>query len=141
MKQTAETFEFDPGYQGRAENLAGIGAESRQEAVDLSAAIIAEPVEAQRGKLNQDLQTRQRRIITTLESLMALLNNAGEPTTQATTREGGDLVSKPEQFKKLDEALQQYMKEQKRILDQTASLAKSPSTTTTIVTSSSSRIC
>src|SRR5205807_5367810 len=73
-----------------------------------------------------DLQTSQRRIINTLESLLALLNASPEPTSQPTTRPGDQLLSKPDAFKKLDDELKQFMKEQQKILDQTAGLAKKP---------------
>ena len=75
--------------------------------------------------MSGELQSRQRRIISTLESLLALLGTASEATTQPTTR-GGELLSQSDTFKKLDEEMKQFMKEQQRILDQTAGLAKKP---------------
>jgi hypothetical protein len=78
------------------------------------------------ARLVDDLETSQRRIINTLESLLALLNASPEPTSQPTTRPGDQLVSKPDAFKKLDDQLKQFIKEQQKILDQTAGLAKKP---------------
>ena len=75
--------------------------------------------------LCSDLQSRQRRIISTLESLLAILANATEPTTQP-TKSGGDLKNEADAIKKLDDALKQYMAQQQKILDQTANLAKKP---------------
>jgi len=62
----------------------------------------------------------------TLESLLAMLRAQAEPTTRVAGKEGGDLSSKADEFKKLDEALKEFVKEEQRILDATTSLAKKP---------------
>src|SRR5580704_17784009 len=68
----------------------------------------------------------QRHIIDALETLLARLS-LGTPTTQPTNKEGNDpLLSNADALKKLDEALKEYMKQEKKILDQTTSLAKKP---------------
>ncbi len=61
----------------------------------------------------------QRRIASTLESLLALLTASPEASEQPTTRPGDQLASR-EQLSKLDEQLKSFMKEQQRLLDQTA---------------------
>ncbi len=71
------------------------------------------------------MQTDQRRIASTLESLLALLTASPEATSQPTTRPGDQLASK-EELSKLDEQLKSFMKEQQRLLDQAAGLAKRP---------------
>ena len=90
MRTTAETFEFSPADQIVQKTLQMLAVNPASEAVDLANAIVSEPVEKEKTKLDSDLQSRQRRIIDTLESLLAILNNAAEPTTQP-TKNGGDL--------------------------------------------------
>src|SRR5262249_22580896 len=97
-----------------------------KDAVDQSALLMSATDAKEQSRLLQDLQTSQRRIISTLESMLALLNGSQEPTSQPTTRPGDQLVSKPDAFKKLDEDLKKYIAEQQKILDQTAGLAKKP---------------
>jgi hypothetical protein len=97
-----------------------------KDAIDLAGQIQTEPLAPARAKQSQDLQSRQRRIISTLESLLAMLNNAPEPTTQPADKRAGDMPTKKEAIDKLNEALKKYMEEQRKILDQTASLAKRP---------------
>jgi len=126
MQTTADTFPFDAQTRVIGKTLAVLGAGTAREAVELSTSILTEPAEKERGKLALDLQSRQRRIISTLESLLAMLNAGKDPIAAASTRPGGDLVDKPAELSKLNEALKEYMKEQKRILDQTTNLAKKP---------------
>jgi hypothetical protein len=126
MQTTADTFAFDSSNKMVQRTLQVLALNPAKDAVDLSASLAAQPDAKIQRQLSDDLQTQQRRVISTLESLLAMLNASAEPATQPTTREGGQLVSKPDDFKKLDEKLKEYMKEQQRILDQTASLAKKP---------------
>jgi hypothetical protein len=126
MQTTADTFAFDASNKMVQRTLQVLALNPAKDAVDLSASLMAQPDAKVQQRLSDDLQTQQRRVISTLESLLALLNPAPTPASQPTTREGDQLVSKPDAFKKLDDALKQYMKEQQRILDQTASLAKKP---------------
>jgi hypothetical protein len=95
-----------------------------QEAIDISAAAAVEPDAAQKQKLNGDLQARQWTIISTLHSLLATVTTARAAATQPTTRTAYPLLSEADALRNLDQALQQFMKEQQRILDQQASLAK-----------------
>jgi hypothetical protein len=126
MQQTAETFQFDEQTKVIQKTLLVLAMNPAKEAVDLSAAIIGEPLAAERVKLNKDLRARQRRIITTLESLLAMLNAAADPATQPTTRSGDDLANQREKLNKLNEDLKKFMKEEQRIMEQTANLAKKP---------------
>ncbi len=126
MQKTAETFPFDEQNKIVQKTLLVLAYNPAKDAVDLAGSILTEPLAAQQVKLNDQLQTKQRRIITTLESLMALLNASAEPATQPSQKAGGDLVNKAEEYKKLSDALKQFMKEEQRILDQTAPLAKKP---------------
>jgi len=96
------------------------------QAVDISALLASESDPGAQRKEDDDLQSRQRRIIGTLEGLLAMLARSNEPTTQWADRRSGDLLSKAEEMKKLDEALKELMKEEHRILDQTAGLGKKP---------------
>ncbi|MGH7213252.1 MAG: hypothetical protein ACREIT_00505 [Tepidisphaeraceae bacterium] len=126
MQQTAQTFTFDDDTKVVQKTLLVLAAGPAREAVELTGSIASEPVETERRKLNRGLQEKQRRIITTLESLLALLNHSPQPTTQPATRPQSDLVTRPEALKKLNEQLKEFMKQEQRILDQTASLAKKP---------------
>lgn len=125
MLSIADTFAFDGTNRTVQKTLLVLARSPAAEAVELAKLIPDEPVEPQRGKLHADLQSKQRRIIETLETLLALLARAEVPTTQP-GKEGGDLVNEPDPFQKLLEALKQYEAEQRRILDQTANLAKKP---------------
>lgn len=126
MNVVTDTYTFDEQTQVIRRTLQMLSVGAATEAVDLSVAILNEPAEVERAKLARDVQSRQRRIISTLESLLAMLNTGKDPVPQATTRPGGDLLDKPAELSKLNEALKEYMAEQKRILDQTANLAKKP---------------
>jgi len=126
LQNTAETFEFETDTRVIQKTLMVLALNPGKEAVDLASSIATEPLEKEQRKLADDLQTRQRRIIATLESLLALLNAAPEPTTMPTSRESGQIPGKKESLEKLNEALKQFLKEEQRILDQTASLAKKP---------------
>jgi hypothetical protein len=95
-----------------------------QEAIDISAAAAVEPDTTQKQKLDDDLQSRQRTIISTLHTLLGTVSTARAAATQPTTRTADPLLSEADALRNLDQALQQFMKEQQRILDQQASLAK-----------------
>ncbi|HEV7298214.1 MAG TPA: hypothetical protein VGN72_02535 [Tepidisphaeraceae bacterium] len=126
MQQTADTFKFNPDDTVVQKTLIVLATGPAKDAIDLTAAFPTEPVMKERARLSLDLQTRQRRIISTLESLLALLNKSPEPTTAPAAKEGGDLPNKVDALKKLNEDLKEFMKEQQRILDQTTNLAKKP---------------
>jgi hypothetical protein len=123
IDQVAQTFPFADADQIVQKTLEMISVNPAKDAIDLSAALATEPVITQRTHLSDELQSRQRRIISTLESLLAILGNASEAATQPSNR-GGELLSKSDAYKKLDDELKAFMKEQQRILDQTAGLAK-----------------
>ena len=125
MKQTADTFPFDDGNRMVQKALLVLSLNPAADAVDVAAALSHERDSARQTALSTQLQTDQRRIAATLESLLALLNPSPEATTQPTTRPGDQLATK-EQLSKLDEQLKAFMKEQQRLLDQTAGLAKKP---------------
>ncbi len=125
LQQTAETFTFEENDKIIQKTLLMLAYNPAREAVELCASMLTEPVIRQRVKLSGELQSRQRRIISTLESLLALLRAAPDPATQP-SQPGGDIPNKAEAYKKLNEALNAFIKEEQRILDQTASLAKKP---------------
>lgn len=126
MQTTATTFQFDDKTRLAQKALTLLARGEAKEAVELTAAIQTEAVEKEVTREAGDLQARQRRIIGVLESLIAMLNASAEPTTQPAKRESGQIPSRKEELEKLNEALKQFMKEEQRILDQTASLAKKP---------------
>jgi hypothetical protein len=126
MQSTAETYSFDESNRIVQKTLMVLALNPGKDAVDFATALASEKDPAQQQKLSDNLQTQQRRIASTLESLLSLLNASPEPATQPTTRPGDQLASKPDAFQKLDDQLKQFMKEQQKILDQTAGLAKKP---------------
>jgi DNA-binding ferritin-like protein len=126
MDTTAQTYAFDESNKIVQKTLQVLALNPAKNAVDFATALAAEKEPAQQSKLSEDLQGQQRRIISTLESLLSLLTAAPEPATQPTTRPGDQLASKPDAFSKLDDQLKQFMKEQQKLLDQTAGLAKKP---------------
>lgn len=125
MQTTAERFEFTPDTRAVQKTLLVLAGGAGREAVEVAQSAVNELVEAPQAKLLQELRSRQRRVIQTLESLLAMLR-AAEAATQPTARQGGDLSSTPEALKDLGEALKEFIKEERRILDGTTSLAKKP---------------
>jgi hypothetical protein len=126
LQSTAETFPFQPEDRMVQKTLLMLAVDPAREAVDLAGSLRTEPVAQARSRLQNDLRTRQRRIITTLQSLLALLGASPEPTTRPAQHPHEDLLSQADQFKKLDDALKQFAQQQQKILDQTAGLAKKP---------------
>jgi hypothetical protein len=120
MQKTAETFSFGESNEIVQKTLLVLVQNPAKEAVELCASL------GDSKELPERLQIPQRRIISTLQSLLALLKDSASPASQPAGREGGQLMSKADAFKKLDDGLKQYMKEQQRILDQSAGLAKKP---------------
>ena len=123
FEATAQTFPFAESDRMVQRTLQMLASNPAKDAVDLSVALAGEAAAVQRTRISEQLQTSQRRIISTLESVLALLQNASEAATQPSSR-GGELLSQSDAYKKLDDDLKQFMKEQQRILDQTAGLAK-----------------
>jgi hypothetical protein len=126
LQSTADTFPFSPDDRIVQKTLLMLAVDPAKDAVDLAGSLRTEPVGSARLRIQTDLQTRQRRIITTLQSLLALLSAAPEPTTESPQHPHEDLLTQADQFKKLDEALKKFMEQQQKILDQTAGLAKKP---------------
>jgi len=126
LQSTAETFSFQPEDRVVQKTLLVLAVDPAREAVDLAGSLRTEPVAQARTRLQTDLRTRQRRIITTLQSLLALLGASPEPTTRPAQHPHEDLLSQADQFRKLDDALKQFAQQQQKILDQTAGLAKKP---------------
>jgi hypothetical protein len=126
MQSTAETFAFDESNKIVQKTLLVLALNPGKDAVDFATSLSTEKDAAQQTRISTQLQTQQRRIISTLESLLSLLTASPEPATQPTTRPGDQMASKPDAFQKLDDQLKAFMKEQQKILDQTAGLAKKP---------------
>jgi hypothetical protein len=126
MTDTADTFAFDDSNKMVQKTLQVLALNPAKDAVDFATALSTEKDVTRQKTISADLETQQRRIISTLESLLSLLVGSPEPTSQPTTRPGDQLASRPDAFSKLDDQLKQFMKEQKKILDQTAGLAKKP---------------
>lgn len=126
MQQVAETYAFDADTKVIQKTLLVLFHNPAKDAVDLSAGIASEKVAKEQVRMNENLQSKQRRIIATLESLLAFLNKGPEATTQPTIKTGGDIPGQKEKLEQLKEDLKKFIKEEQRILDQTAQLAKKP---------------
>ncbi len=126
MQQTAQTLHYEPETRIVQKTLLTMATSVGREAAELSAAIDSEPIAKEKLRENDDLQGHQRRIIATLESLLAVVSASSEPATQPIVKSSPDVPSRAEQWEKLNEALKQFIKEEQRILDQTANLAKTP---------------
>jgi len=124
MQETADKFPFEPDDKIVQKTLLVLAQNPAADAISLAAAIGAEKDSAEQLRLNDKLQSRQRRIIETLQALLGRLNTAS-PSTRP-TRPGGDLENEKEKLKELNEALKKYIAEEKRILDAEATLAKKP---------------
>jgi hypothetical protein len=135
MTSTAATFSFSPAQLVVQKTLQVLALNPAKDAVDRcdtllaaagsrtsAAGVPAGGAAAVEGGLLAD----QRQIIETLQTLLSGLGEAALPTTAPATHRGGQIASAPEDFRKLDESLKQFLARQQRILDQTASLAKIP---------------
>lgn len=125
MQTVADTFKFEANDAGVQKTLLMLVKNPAQEAIDVSTSLATEPAADAQKKLHGELQSRQRVIISTLESLLAMLVKSPELTEQQ-TKKGGDLPNTGEELAKLKAALEEYMKQQQKILDTTANLAKKP---------------
>ena len=125
LTQVAETFSFEPADANVQKTLMMLARNPGADAVELSSNLATEPSETVRPTLHKELQARQRRIISTLESLLAMLVTSPELIDQQ-TKKGGDLPTREEAMKDLKAALDEFMKQQQKILDATAPLAKKP---------------
>jgi hypothetical protein len=126
MRDTAQSFEFDDRTRVVQKTLLVLAVNSATDAAELPAQIVAEPLAAEQSRRAAVLKLKQESILETLQALLARLNSSGDPETQPSERAGASMPSRAEAFKKLDDALKQYEKEQQRILNQTAALAKKP---------------
>jgi len=126
LNDTADKFDFDADTAIIKRTVQVLAVNPAKETIDLSAAILSEPVAKQQLVLRGDLVAKQQHIISTLESLLAMLQRVKEATTQPSGKGNDPMPSRVDAFKKMDEALQQYMKQERKILDQTTSLAKKP---------------
>ncbi len=127
MQHTAETFGFDQNDKLVQKTLMYLAVNEAKDAIDLSMSLQTELVEKEQIHTDRELQVRQRRIIAGLEKMLAMLNAAPEPTTQPTSKPSDKLpADQKDKYSKLNEELKKFMDEEKRILDQTAALAKKP---------------
>lgn len=125
MLDFAESFKFSVADADVQKTLLMLARNPAQEAVDLARSLGVEPDAREQVKTHLALQSKQRVIIRTLESLLAMLVGSPELLDQKTVK-GGDLPSQKESMEKLKAALEEYMKQQQKLLDQTAPLAKKP---------------
>ncbi len=125
MIATAQGSEFEERTQLIQKTLMVLAQGPATDAVELAANFMDELVAGERVKIHDQLQQRQRRIISTLESLLAMLKALPTAAEAEKSKAGGDLAAKAE-FEKLNDALKEFIREQQRVLSQTSALAKKP---------------
>ena len=125
MKSTADTFAFTDDNRMVQKALLVLSLNPAADAVDTAGLLAREKDATRVATLTEQLLTDQRRIASTLESLLSMLNVTPDALSRATTKPGDQLVNK-DQLTKLDEQLKSWMKDQQHLLDQTAGLAKKP---------------
>ncbi|MGA2232772.1 MAG: hypothetical protein ABSH22_17875, partial [Tepidisphaeraceae bacterium] len=126
MKQTADQFEFSDKTRIVQKTLQVIAVNAATDAVDLSSQVAAEPLVSAQLEGGLKLTVKQASILESLRALLARLNAADQPTTQPDSVATPSIPERADAFKKLDDALKAYEKEQQRVLNQTAPLAKKP---------------
>ena len=125
MLNTADQFDFDSDTEVVRRALQMLAVNPAKQAVDFSEAIASEPIAGEQSRLAALLIGQQRVIVTTLDSLLAMLSPEGPAATQMANG-NAPLVSKPEAYRRLNDALKKYLDAQRKVVDQTASLAKIP---------------
>jgi len=127
MAQTAATFQFDDHTRIVQKGLQILSAGAATDAADVAYQLAAEPLPAGQARQGGALLSRQQSIVDALSALLARLNSTDAPTTQPPqVSPSGSIPARAEAFRKLDEALKQFEKEQQRSLSQLASLVKKP---------------
>lgn len=123
MRLLASTFDFDISNRIAQKTLQVLVLNPGKDAVEQAKATLGKTVP--NGTMGS-LLSSQRQIIDSLQSLLAALGPGVPASTQPSTTGNDPLLSKADAFKALDSALKKYEAEQRKILDQTAGLAKTP---------------
>ncbi|HTW94827.1 MAG TPA: hypothetical protein VMD30_08545, partial [Tepidisphaeraceae bacterium] len=126
MHSTAATFPFDSTTLIIQKTLQMLELNPATEAVDLSAAIISEPVASQQMNEGDQLSVQQQTIISTLRALLAHLGVDPDAELKMAGYPGVQYPNRADAFKKLDEALKTYIQQQQHILAQMAPLVRNP---------------
>jgi Domain of unknown function (DUF4175) len=125
MQRIAQTFGFNDRTRIVQKTLMVLALNPATDAVEISQLILAEPSASQQIRQTTTLTLRQQTILDALNALLAGLIPADQ-LNQSNARLSPSMPNPEDAFKKLDDALKQYMEEQRRIISQTAPLAKKP---------------
>ena len=125
MNEVADTFAFSPATGSVQPTLRLLAKGPAHEAIDLTQSMATEPLAAQLQKISFDLQSRQHRIVFTLQSLLSVVNGTPDLTAEKSGK-GGDLPMNKDALQQLKDALDAYQKQQQKLIDQTAALPKTP---------------
>jgi hypothetical protein len=126
MNQAGQTdgSEIDERVRITKKSLLLLSVNTATEAEELASQIAAEPLAKEQARQGAVLSVKQETIVSTLQTLLAGLSAASDPATRPASLTTPPMPSRPDAFKNLDDALKKFEKEQQRILDQTAPLAK-----------------
>jgi len=127
IDKLAKTFPFEPKMKLIQKTLEVLTLEDATTAIDRSndLALVSDlkAAPALAGKLLDS----QNRIIDTLQTLLAIASAEEDKSKQIASSTGGDIPSDPnEAWKKLEDKLKEFEKQQKQVIDATADLAKKP---------------
>lgn len=123
----AREFPFEPSMKLIQKALQVLAVEDATAAVDRAGDITLLSDPQALTPLCTRLRQHQARIIDVLQTLLAIAKSQQEKPTQVADKEGGDLPNEAKKaWEKLKDDLKEFQKEQKKVIDSTADLAKKP---------------
>jgi hypothetical protein len=123
----AKDFPFEPSMKWVQKSLEVLAVDDATAAVDRSADILLLADNKTLVPLATRLRQSQNRIIDVLQTLLAIVAAEQGQTSRAADQPGGDIPSNArDAWKKLADSLKEFEKEQQKVIDATADLAKKP---------------
>jgi hypothetical protein len=127
LAKVAREFPFEPSMKLIQKSLEVLAVEDATAAVDRGSDILLLEGAKALVPLATRLRQNQSRIIDVLQTLLAIVASDQERVAKAADHEGGDIPTDArDAWKKLEEQLKQFEKEQQAVIDATAELAKKP---------------
>ncbi len=127
IKDLAANFPFESGMKMIQKALQVLSVEDAATAIDRANDLSALSDLKTVPPMAMKLRTTQSRIIDVLDSLLAIAAAQEEKAKSAADKDGGDLPMTPaEAWKKLADDLKDFAKQQQKVIDTSAELAKKP---------------
>jgi len=127
LAAVAKDFPFEPAMKLVQKSLEVLAVEDAAAAVDRGADIMLLPDGKSLAPLATRLRQNQSRIIDVLQTLLAIIAADQEQLAKVADNAGGDIPTEArDAWKKLEDALKEFEKEQQGVIDATAALAKKP---------------